>query len=136
MGRILIVDDSTLMRRIIRSMIESYSDHEVVAEASSADEAIKMFREYSPDLVTMDISLGEVDGIEALKSILSEFPKAKITMISAMNQQDKVVEAIASGAKNYILKPINPSKVKNMLDRIFKNEGTPENSPAPEKPGP
>lgn len=136
MGRVMIVDDSSLMRRVIRSMIVNYSSHEVIAEAENATEALEKFRENQPDLVTMDISMDEVDGIAAMKLILVEFPQAKIVMISSVNEKEKVLEAMSSGANYYILKPINVSKIQSMLERIFKSENPAENSalPAPATP--
>lgn len=119
MGRILIVDDSKLMRKIIRSMVEGFPDHQVVAEAASAQEALLQYRANNPDLVTMDIAMPGTDGIQTVRMILAEFPQARIIMVSSVNEKEQVLQAMAAGARYYILKPLNAAKIETMLEKAF-----------------
>ena len=103
MAKILIVDDSKMMRRNLRKILAE-AGHEVVAEAEDGSDACKAYAEHRPDLVTMDINMPVMDGIEAVKRILVDFPEANIVMISAHNEQNRVYQAVKCGAKNYIVK--------------------------------
>lgn len=123
MASILIVDDSALMRKMIRTFIGRVSTHTVVADAASATEALELYRRHHPDLVSMDISMPGQDGLHALQAIRAEFPDAKVIMVSSANEEDLVLEAMARGAAYYILKPINPAKIRKMLERAFGGEG-------------
>jgi two-component system chemotaxis response regulator CheY len=93
--------------------------HEVIGEASNGLVAIEMFNIYSPDLVTMDITMPEMDGNEALMKIRSQHPTAKIIMCSAMGQQHRVVQAIQAGAKDFIVKPFNPDRVIEAINKAI-----------------
>lgn len=104
MKKILIVDDATFMRTLIRSILEK-NGYEVVAEASNGLEAIVKYKQLKPDIVTMDITMPEMSGIEALKQIIKIDSTAKVIMLSAMGQEVMVKEAIISGAKSFIVKP-------------------------------
>ncbi|MFC7784236.1 MULTISPECIES: response regulator [unclassified Rossellomorea] len=118
MATILVVDDAKFMRMTLGSMLSS-SGHEVVGEAENGLTAVKKFRELQPDLVTMDITMPELDGIEAVRRILSEFPQAKVIMCSAMGQQKVVVEAIEAGAKDFIVKPFDDVRVEEAIKRVL-----------------
>lgn len=118
MAKILIVDDAKFMR-ITLSNILSKANHEIVGEAENGREAVELFREKMPDLVTMDITMPEVTGIEAVKEIRKEFPDAKIIMCSAMGQQKMVVEAIEAGAKDFIIKPFDEHRVLDAVNRVL-----------------
>ncbi|MDQ0230406.1 response regulator [Metabacillus malikii] len=118
MAKILIVDDAKFMR-ITLSNILLKANHEVVGEAENGAEAVKLFEEEKPDLVTMDITMPEMNGIEALKEIKGKFPEAKIIMCSAMGQQKMVVEAIEAGAKDFIVKPFDENRVIEAIDRVL-----------------
>ncbi len=117
MARVLIVDDSKMMRRNLVKILTD-AGHEVVAEAENGSEACEAYAQHQPDLVTMDINMPVMDGIEAVKRIVVDFPEAKIVMISAHNEQTRVYEAIKNGAKNYIVKPIGADKVTSTINAI------------------
>ncbi|NQD68750.1 response regulator [Bacillus haikouensis] len=118
MATILVVDDAKFMRVTLGNMLTS-SGYSVVGEAENGEEAVKKFRELQPDLVTMDITMPEMNGIEAVKKIMNEYPKAKIIMCSAMGQQKIVVEAIESGAKDFIVKPFDEVRVVDAIRRVL-----------------
>lgn len=109
MANILIVDDSIVMRKNL-SLILRNAGHEIVGEATNGRQAVTLYQELQPDLVTMDISMPILSGVEAVKRIFKYDPKAKIIMISAVNQKKMVFNALNSGAKHYIVKPIEQKK--------------------------
>jgi len=115
---VLIVDDTKFMRNILKNILKK-KDLEVVGEASNGREAIERFRELKPDIVTMDIIMPEVDGIQAVKEILKIDANAKILMCSAMGQQALVIEAIQAGAKDFVIKPFQPTRVLEAVDRTL-----------------
>ncbi|ADL12844.1 response regulator [Acetohalobium arabaticum] len=115
---ILIVDDAQFMRTMLSQLIEE-NGYEVLGEAENGQEAVEMYKEVNPDLVTMDITMPDMDGIEATEAILEIDPDAKIVMCSAMGQKPMVVDALEAGAKDFIVKPIQPEKVKDTLKSIF-----------------
>ncbi|MEZ5163964.1 MAG: response regulator [Fimbriimonadaceae bacterium] len=102
--RILITDDALFMRVTLKNIL-TQNGYEVVGEAQNGAEAVKLYGELKPDLVTMDITMPEMDGLEALKKIKESDPGATIVMCTAMGQKNMVVEAIQSGAKDFIVKP-------------------------------
>lgn len=118
MATILVVDDAKFMRMTLGSMLSSVG-HEVVGEAENGLIAVEKYRELQPDLVTMDITMPELDGIEAVRRILSEFSQAKVIMCSAMGQQKVVVEAIEAGAKDFIVKPFDEVRVEEAIKRVL-----------------
>jgi two-component system chemotaxis response regulator CheY len=118
-ARILIVDDAKFMRLTLTNILKK-TEHEIVAEADNGLKAVKLYRELKPDLVTMDVTMPEMNGIEAVREIRSEFPDAKIIMCSAMGQQKMVVEAIESGAKDFIVKPFDEHRVIDAINRVLK----------------
>jgi two-component system chemotaxis response regulator CheY len=107
---VLIVDDALFMRMMIKDIL-SKDGFEVVGEAENGVEAVKKYAELHPDLVTMDIVMPEMDGIEAVRNIITIDPRARVLMCSAMGQQPLVVEALEAGAKDFIIKPFQPAKV-------------------------
>ena len=115
--RVLIVDDAIFMRTMIRDILEK-NGFEIVGEAGSGKEAIEKFTRLKPDLVTMDIVMPEMGGIEAVKSIIKIDPTAKILMCSAMGQKALDIEAIQAGAKDFVVKPFQPSAVIEAITRI------------------
>ncbi|MFD0049457.1 response regulator [Actinomycetes bacterium NPDC127524] len=118
MARILIVDDAKFMR-ITLSNILTKADHEIIGEGENGREAVNLYRELHPDLVTMDITMPVMSGLDAVKEIKSEFPDAKVIMCSAMGQQKMVVEAIEAGAKDFIVKPFDENRVVEAISRVL-----------------
>jgi two-component system, chemotaxis family, chemotaxis protein CheY len=120
MGTVLIVDDATFMRAVLKKIILQ-SGHEVIAEASNGEEAINQFQNTHPDLVLMDIVMPPMprakDGIEALKQIVAADANAKVVMCSSMGQQSLIAEALKSGAKDFVIKPFQPQKVMEVLTK-------------------
>lgn len=111
MKRGLIVDDAAVMRLRLRDIIEN--EYEIVAEAETGLEAIEMNRKYKPDFITMDITMAEMNGLEALKHIISENPDVKVIMVSAVGQKQNVYTAIENGAVAFIVKPfLGPTVMK------------------------
>jgi two-component system chemotaxis response regulator CheY len=115
---ILVCDDAIFMRTMITDIL-SQAGYEVVGEAASGAQAIEQYRELKPDLVTMDIVMPDMSGIEAVRAICKEFPDARILMCSAMGQQGLVVEAIQAGAKDFVVKPFQPSRVLEAVQRLL-----------------
>ncbi|MGM8214479.1 response regulator [Bacillaceae bacterium W0354] len=117
-SRILIVDDAAFMRMMIKDILEK-NDFEVAGEAQDGVEAVDKYRELKPDLVTLDITMPEKDGISALKEIMAEDPSAKVIMCSAMGQQAMVIDAIQAGAKDFIVKPFQADRVLEAIKKVL-----------------
>jgi two-component system chemotaxis response regulator CheY len=117
LARFLVVDDSAVMRRNIKNILET-AGHEVAAEAADGRDVLPAYVNSKPDLVTMDISMPITDGIEALKTLVKNFPDAKVIMVSALGQKAQVLEAIKLGAKSYIIKPIESDKLLEIVRKI------------------
>lgn len=117
MKRVLIVDDMAFIRFALRTIFEK-NGYEVVGEAKDGAEAVRKYAECAPDIVTMDITMPEMSGIEALKAILANDPKAKIVIVSAMGQESFVKEAIVSGAKYFIVKPFKDDLVMETINKV------------------
>lgn len=113
----MVVDDAVFMRMTIRKMIET-EGYEVVGEAGNGVEAVQKYMEVQPDVVMLDITMPEMNGIDALKRIKEFDPKAKVIMCSAMGQQVMVAQAIQSGAKDFIVKPFEKDRVLAALQRV------------------
>jgi len=119
MKRILIVDDALFMRKYLADIITSCG-YEVAGEAEDGQDAVRKYQELKPDLVTMDITMPLMDGIEALAKILSIDPDAKIIMCTAIDEQDRMIEAIQLGALEYFIKPFDKIRIADMLKLIFR----------------
>ncbi|KAB7663581.1 response regulator [Bacillus sp. B1-b2] len=119
MARILIVDDAKFMRMTLSNILTK-ANHEIVGEGENGKEAIRLYRELDPDLVTLDITMPEMSGLDAVKEIKKEFPLAKVIMCSAMGQQKMVVEAIEAGAKDFIVKPFDEPRVLDAINRLIR----------------
>ena len=111
MPTVLIVDDSLFMRVAIGNMLKEWG-FEIVGEASNGKDAVNLYEQLRPDLVTMDVTIPIMTGIEAVKHIMTIDPHANIIMITAIGQQKKIKAAIESGAKDFITKPFNPEQLK------------------------
>ena len=118
MASILIVDDAAFMRMMIKDIL-SKNNYQIAGEAANGIEAIERYKELKPDLVTMDITMPEKDGIEALKEIKKIDPNAKVIMCSAMGQQSMVIDAIQSGAKDFIVKPFQADRVLEAIKKVL-----------------
>lgn len=115
---LLIVDDALIMRMRIREIAVS-AGWEVVGEAANGTQAIELYRSLKPDLVTMDIVMPQMDGVEALRTIIQENPHARVCMVSAVNQREKLTECIKLGAIDFIVKPFE----KTQLMSLFVKQG-------------
>ena len=121
--KVLIVDDAMFMRNMIAEIFNGKKfkeeDFQVVAEAENGIEAVEKYKEHNPDIVTMDIVMPEMTGIEALKEIMGLDPGANVIMCSALGQDSLVMEALDAGAKDFIVKPFQPGKVLDVVTRIL-----------------
>lgn len=114
---ILIVDDAAFMRMMIKDILTK-NGYNVAGEAENGAKAFEKYNEIKPDLVLMDITMPEVDGIQALKNIKAADPNAKVIMCSAMGQQAMVIESIQAGAKDFIVKPFQPDRVLEAVKKV------------------
>ncbi|MBL4938018.1 response regulator [Clostridium sp. YIM B02515] len=118
MSKVLIVDDAAFMRMMIKDILEK-NGFEVVGEANNGIKAVEIYKKEKPDVVTMDITMPDMDGIEAVKEIRSFDPGAKIIMCSAMGQQTMVMDAIRAGARDFIVKPFQPDRVLEAIRKVI-----------------
>ena len=118
MAKIMIVDDAAFMRQMLKDILQM-GGHIVIAEASSGEEAVRLYKQTKPDLVTMDITMPVMDGVEAVANIKSFDPNAKVIMCSAMGQQAMVLKAIMAGAKDFIVKPFQKERVLEAIDKVL-----------------
>lgn len=116
--KILIVDDAAFMRMMIKNIVTK-NGYEVVGEAENGRQAVEIYASSSPDVVTMDITMPEMDGIEGVKAIRAIDPSANIIMCSAMGQQSMVMDAIQAGARDFIVKPFQQDRLLQALDRVL-----------------
>lgn len=117
--RILVVDDAAFMRMMLKNILTD-NGYEICGEASNGNEAVQKYKELRPDLVTLDITMPEIDGLTAVKLIKEVDKDANIVMCSAMGQQLMVIEAIQNGAKDFIVKPFNESRVVESIGKALK----------------
>jgi two-component system, chemotaxis family, chemotaxis protein CheY len=115
---VLVCDDAIFMRTMISDILTT-AGFEVIGEAETGREAVDRYKELKPDLVTMDIVMPDMGGIEAVREICKVDPDAKVLMCSAMGQQALVVEAVQAGAKDFVVKPFQPSRVLEAVQRIL-----------------
>jgi two-component system, chemotaxis family, chemotaxis protein CheY len=118
MARILVVDDAAFMRKMVTDALTK-GGHEVVGEAGNGNEALARYQELQPDLVTLDITMPEKDGLAALADIMAADPSAKVVMCSALGQESKVLEAIKLGAKDFVVKPFQPDRVNDAVGKAL-----------------
>ncbi len=116
--RILISDDALFMRSMLRDILTD-AGYEVCGEAANGEESLNLYKELKPDLVTMDVVMPKMNGIETVKAIIDYDPKAKILMCTGMGHQAMVTEALMSGAKDFVVKPFHPSRVLEALNKIL-----------------
>jgi two-component system chemotaxis response regulator CheY len=118
MAKILIVDDSIVSRNNLKNILLG-AEHEVVGEAVDGEDGVEKYLSLRPDLVTMDITMPKLNGIECLKEILCRDPQAKVMMISALGQGAKILEAVNCGARHYITKPFEADKVLEAVSELM-----------------
>ena len=118
MARVLVVDDAAFMRKLLTDALVS-GGHEVVGEAGNGVEAVARYQELKPELTTLDITMPEKDGLAALAEIMAIDPSAKVIMCSALGQEAKVLEAVKLGAKDFVVKPFQPPRVLEAVDKAL-----------------
>ncbi|SDF47934.1 two-component system, chemotaxis family, response regulator CheY [Sporolituus thermophilus DSM 23256] len=118
LAKILICDDSAFMRMMLKKVLVDHG-HEVIGEASDGRQAVQMYRQYRPDLTTMDITMPKMDGIEAVRLIHEEDPLARIIMVTAVGQRSIITEALKAGASDFIVKPFVPSQVVETINKVL-----------------
>jgi two-component system chemotaxis response regulator CheY len=117
-NRLLIVDDALIMRKRIREIAER-AGWEVAGEATNGDEAVTLYRQTSPDLVTLDIVMPKMDGVSALKEVMAADPEARVVMVSAVDQREKLTECIQTGAIDFIVKPFDVDRLRSLFDKYL-----------------
>ncbi|NLA57360.1 MAG: response regulator [Firmicutes bacterium] len=115
--RVLVTDDTAFMRMTLRNVLEK-NGFEVVGEAADGEEAVALYTELRPDVVTMDITMPKMDGITAIRKILEIDPNAKVIVCSAMGQKPMVIEALNAGAKDFLVKPFQPERIIEALRKV------------------
>jgi len=118
MARVLVVDDAAFMRKVLSDALAG-GGHEVVGEAANGIEAVAQFTALHPDVTTLDITMPEKDGLEALREILAAEPAARVIMCSALGQESKVLESIKAGAKDFVVKPFQPDRVLEAVNKAL-----------------
>lgn len=116
--RVLVVDDAAFMRMNLRNLLEK-EGYEVVGEGQNGVEAVKLYKELQPDIVTMDITMPEMDGISAMEKILAHDPQARVIVVSAMGQEAYIKKAIMAGAKHFIVKPFKKDNVLRIIEKVM-----------------
>lgn len=115
--KVLIADDAAFMRMMLKDILTK-NGHEVVGEAANGLEMLSKYEETQPDIVTLDITMPEMDGLTAIKELQKKHPDANVVMCSAMGQQSMVIDAIQSGAKDFIVKPFQADRVIDCLNKF------------------
>jgi two-component system chemotaxis response regulator CheY len=118
MARVLVVDDAAFMRKMVSDALTG-GGHEIVGEAANGSEAVQRFQELRPDVMTLDITMPEKDGLAALKEIIAVDPGAKVIMCSALGQESKVLESIKLGAKDFVVKPFQADRVLSAIAKAL-----------------
>ena len=118
MAKILVIDDASFMRMMLKDILTK-NGHEVIGEAENGSIGYKKYMELKPDLVTLDITMPEMSGIDCLKKIRESDSSAKVIMCSAMGQQAMVIESIQAGAKDFIVKPFQSDRVVESVNKVL-----------------
>jgi len=118
MARVLVVDDAAFMRKMVTDALTK-GGHEVIGEAGNGAEAVTRFQELRPEVTTLDITMPEKDGLEALQEIISLDPTARVVMCSALGQESKVLESVRLGAKDFVVKPFQPDRVIAAVEKAL-----------------
>ena len=117
MAKILIVDDSRTSRKMLRNILES-NGHEIIDEAVNGQEGVQKFQALQPDVVTLDITMPVVDGVEALKMIKALDPESKVVMVTAAGQKNKMIECIKAGANEFLTKPFEQQEIVDVINKM------------------
>lgn len=117
MAKILIVDDSRTSRKMLRGILEA-DGHEIIDEAVNGQEGVQKYQALKPDLVTMDITMPVVDGVEALKMIKALDSTAKVIMVTAAGQKNKMIDCIKAGADEFLTKPFDQQEIVNIVSKL------------------
>jgi len=118
--QVLLVDDTAFMRHMLRNIL-TREGFEVAAEAGNGRQAVEAYRQARPDLVIMDITMPEMDGIAAVREIAGQDPAARIVMCSALGQQELIIAALEAGARDFVVKPFVPEKVLEAVRKVMEN---------------
>lgn len=118
MKKVLVVDDTAFMRVLLKQIVEN-NGYQVIGEAANGQEAVEKYQELKPDLVTMDITMPIMDGLEALETIMKLDPGAKVIMCTAIDEQERMIKAIELGALEYFIKPFDEERISMMMKMIF-----------------
>ena len=118
MAQVLIADDAMFMRALVKKVLVS-GGHEVIGEAENGRRAVELYTSLKPDVVLMDITMPEFDGLQALEAIIQQDPQAQIIMCTALGQQDKVKSALMIGARDYVVKPFDAGKLLDAIARVL-----------------
>lgn len=115
MADVLIIDDSKIARKFLKNVLAE-NGHRIVGEGTNGEEGYELFTKLMPDVVLCDITMPVLDGIECLKKILDEFPKAKVIMVSSLGKESKIEQAKQLGAHGFIIKPLNPEEIAELVE--------------------
>ena len=118
----LLADDATFIRKILRDMIEQNEDFTVIGEAGDGKEAVEKATVLQPDVMTMDITMPEMDGFEALPLIISKSPRTKVIVVSAIANQEQILKALRRGAVDFIMKPFDKNRVYEVINKILDDD--------------
>lgn len=121
--KFVVVDDAIFMRTLLKKMIEEEENYQVVGEGANGFEAVDQAKINQPDIMTLDITMPDMDGIKAVKEVLKVSPQTKIIMVSAMGQQSMVIEAIKLGARDFVVKPFEKSRVMQAIKNVISQSG-------------
>lgn len=116
--RILVVDDANFMRTIVKDTLTP-KGFEVVGEATNGNEAVSLYEQLKPDLVTMDITMREKDGLEAAREILAKDPNARIVMVTALGQEKMLMDSLSLGVKDFVVKPFEPERIISAVEKAL-----------------
>ena len=118
-ARIVVVDDAAFMRAQLREILEG-EGYAVVAEGSDGGEALDLYEAHRPDLLTLDLVMPNMTGLEALRALRTRHPEARVIVCSSLSDQSTIFEAVAAGARDYVLKPISPRRVLEAVEKALK----------------
>jgi two-component system chemotaxis response regulator CheY len=118
----LLADDATFIRKLLRDMIEENEEFTVIGEARDGREAIEKAALLKPDIMTIDITMPEMDGLEALPEIVVKSPETKVIVVSALADQEQVLKALRRGASDFIIKPFDKGRIFDVIDKILKHD--------------